>query len=108
MITNFIAWIKNDDMSLCQLSYAFGFCSTTPLVSSEELHQALKSLPAWSLNPEGTQIARSFVAKNFVAAITFFEEIAKVAEEASHHPDLHLTGYRNVEVSSSFLTVRPS
>ena len=39
------------------------------------------------------------MAKNFVAAVKFFEDVARLAEEANHHPDLHLTGYRNVEVS---------
>jgi len=28
----------------------------------------------------------------------FFEEIAKLAETEGHHPDLHLTGYRNATV----------
>lgn len=39
------------------------------------------------------------MAKNFVAAVKFFEDVARLAEEANHHPDLHLTGYKNVEVS---------
>lgn len=32
------------------------------------------------------------------AAIRFFNDVAAVAEAEGHHPDLHLTGYRNVEV----------
>jgi 4a-hydroxytetrahydrobiopterin dehydratase len=36
-----------------------------------------------------------------VAGIKFFEQIAKVAEEEQHHPDLHLAGYRNVAVELS-------
>lgn len=75
-------------------------CSSTPLVSKDELHQTLKALPAWSLNAEGTHITRSFIAKNFVAAINFFEAVGQLAEEAGHHPDLHLTSYRDVEVGS--------
>jgi 4a-hydroxytetrahydrobiopterin dehydratase len=33
------------------------------------------------------------------AAVKFFNEVMEVAEAEGHHPDLHLTGYRNVEVS---------
>ena len=34
--------------------------------------------------------------KGFTAGIRFFQEVARVAEEDQHHPDLHLEGYRNV------------
>ena len=58
----------------------------------------MEALPSWKVDIESTQISRSFVAKNFVAAIDFFQQVAGVAEEANHHPDLHLTGWRNVQV----------
>jgi hypothetical protein len=35
------------------------------------------------------------------AAIDFFNKVKDVAEAEGHHPDLHLTGYRNVEVGSN-------
>ena len=57
-------------------------------------------MPTWSLDTEGKQISRSFVAKNFLAALAFFKEVGVIAEEANHHPDLHLTSYRNVEVTA--------
>jgi 4a-hydroxytetrahydrobiopterin dehydratase len=31
-----------------------------------------------------------------MAGLAFFEDVAKLAEEDGHHPDLHLEGYRNV------------
>lgn len=31
----------------------------------------------------------------------FFQSVADIAEAEGHHPDLHLTGYRNVEISLS-------
>lgn len=61
----------------------------------------MPALPAWSLNDTRTTISRKFVAKNFVAAIDFFNQVARVAEEEGHHPDLHLTDYRNVLVNMS-------
>jgi 4a-hydroxytetrahydrobiopterin dehydratase len=33
-----------------------------------------------------------------MAAIRFFNEVARVAEEEQHHPDLHLEGYRKVAI----------
>ena len=33
-----------------------------------------------------------------MAAIRFFEEVAKVSESEGHHPDLHLEQYRNVTI----------
>ena len=70
----------------------------TPLLKEEERTEGLKSIPAWKLNEKSTEISRAFVAKNFLAAIDFFQRVAEIAEEANHHPDLHLTDYRNVKV----------
>ncbi len=33
-----------------------------------------------------------------VAAISFFNRVMEVAEVEGHHPDLHLTNYRDVQV----------
>lgn len=38
------------------------------------------------------------MAKNFVAAIDFFNAVKEVAEAENHHPDLHLVNYREVQV----------
>jgi hypothetical protein len=32
------------------------------------------------------------------AAVNFFNKVMEVAEAEGHHPDLHLTSFRNVEV----------
>lgn len=61
----------------------------------------MPALPTWELNTQKTAISRSFVAKNFVAAIDFFNQVRDVAEAEGHHPDLHLTDFRNVTVNMS-------
>ena len=43
-------------------------------------------------------LRRCFVARNFVSAMAFLQRVADVAEAANHHPDLHLTQWRNVEL----------
>jgi 4a-hydroxytetrahydrobiopterin dehydratase len=34
-------------------------------------------------------------------AIEFFDRVAKLAEAEGHHPDLHLTSFRNVSITVS-------
>ena len=40
---------------------------------------------------------KSLIERCF-AAIAFFTEVMEVAETEGHHPDLHLTNYRDVKV----------
>lgn len=63
-----------------------------------ELARLLAALPAWRLAPDGASLSRAFVARNFLAALGFFEGVGAVAEREGHHPDLHLTDFRRVEV----------
>ena len=69
-----------------------------PPLTSTQVHDFLKELPDWHLTEDGRRIRREWIAKDFVTAIDFFGRIAVVAEAEGHHPDLHLTGYRNAAV----------
>ncbi|KAF6264988.1 heme peroxidase-related protein [Scenedesmus sp. NREL 46B-D3] len=75
-----------------------GCSSDTPTVPPDQLPQYLAALPGWQLAQDQGSISRHFVAKNFMAAVKFFNQAAEVAEEEGHHPDLHLTNYREVQV----------
>ena len=46
-------------------------------------------------------MSRTFTAKNWAAAMSFFNAVSEIAEEEGHHPDLHLTSWRNVAVELS-------
>ena len=61
---------------------------------------ALEPPGMWALPADGSRLTRRFVAKNFAAAVAFVDAAAAVAERADvqHHPDLHPTRYREVEV----------
>jgi len=61
-----------------------------------EARQQLEKLDGWKLTHDGKRIRKDWTLKNFVAGIAFFNQVADVAEEDAHHPDLHLEGYRNV------------
>ncbi|GLI71067.1 hypothetical protein VaNZ11_015984 [Volvox africanus] len=73
----------------------------TPRVEPAELTEYMKALPAWHLNADKTMITRTFTARNFMAAIRFFNKLAEVAEAEGHHPDIHLRNFREVEINLS-------
>jgi len=72
-----------------------------PPLSSDESQRLLSTLTGWTLTQDGKAIERKWIAKDFKAALQFLQRIGEVAEQQDHHPDLHLTGYRNVAVSLS-------
>ena len=67
-----------------------------PPCTPQEAEQQLARLMGWRLTAGGQRIRKDWVAKNFMAAIDFFNRVARLAEEQGHHPDLHLEGYRRV------------
>lgn len=65
------------------------------------------SLPLWTLQPLASDhteskmtmmISKSFVARDFQCALDSLNAMGAIAEREGHHPDFHLTGYRNVRV----------
>ena len=69
-----------------------------PKLTAEEAKDQLKSVPEWKLTSDGQRIRREWLVKNFLAGLDFFNRVGQVAEAEGHHPDLHLTGYRNVAI----------
>jgi 4a-hydroxytetrahydrobiopterin dehydratase len=70
-------------------------------VSPAEAQRQVEKLPGWRLADNDKSIHKEWVVKDFMTAIRFFSDIARLAEGDDHHPDLHLTGYRNVAVELS-------
>jgi 4a-hydroxytetrahydrobiopterin dehydratase len=60
--------------------------------------EQLTKLPGWQLSDDGKRIRKDWVLKNFVNSLDFFNQVGQIAETDQHHPDLHLTGYRNVQI----------
>eukprot|EP00970_Alexandrium_tamarense_P015115 scaffold4733_cov170-Alexandrium_tamarense.AAC.29 len=52
----------------------------------------------WALSDDGIKMTKSYTARNFQAAMDSINAIGSIAERENHHPDFHLTGYRNVEI----------
>lgn len=69
-----------------------------PPLTREEVEAHRASVPSWRVTEDGRRIRREWVVTNFLAGMDFFTKVAAIAEEDGHHPDLHLTGYRNVAI----------
>jgi 4a-hydroxytetrahydrobiopterin dehydratase len=72
-----------------------------PPVPLEQARSYLAELPHWTLSADSKRIRREWRVKDFATALDFFNGIGRIAEEEDHHPDLHLTGYRNAAVELS-------
>ena len=63
-----------------------------------EVKSRLAEIPGWNLSQDSNSIERCFTLKNFVACTNLINKIKDIAEDEMHHPDLHLTGYKNLRV----------
>ena len=57
-------------------------------LTAAQIKPALASLPDWQKRDK--TITRTFVFKDFPAAIKFVNAVAKLAEKAWHHPDIDI------------------
>jgi 4a-hydroxytetrahydrobiopterin dehydratase len=67
------------------------------LLSKEEILSAIQDLKLWQLKENG-HLSFTYVARNFQSALNSINAIGVIAEREGHHPDIHLTGYRNVKI----------
>ena len=67
-------------------------------MSPDAVREQLAALPEWKLTSDGQRIRREWRARDFAAALDFFNRVGRIAEQEDHHPDLHLAGYRNVAI----------
>jgi 4a-hydroxytetrahydrobiopterin dehydratase len=70
-------------------------------VPAERVGAFLTSLPAWKLTGDRKRIRREWRVKDFLTGLDFFQRVGRLAEDEGHHPDLHLTGYRDVAIELS-------
>lgn len=70
-------------------------------LTREEAEGYLAPLDGWTLASDAKAIRRDLLMKDFVAAVDLIGRIRDVAEADDHHPDLHLTGFRRLEIELS-------
>jgi 4a-hydroxytetrahydrobiopterin dehydratase len=69
-------------------------------LTSAEIDAALDGLgPAW--RREGDSLVGELERQDFAQALALVNEIAARAEQADHHPDILIHGYRRVTVTLS-------
>lgn len=56
------------------------------------------SVKGWRYAPGRKAIVTKLKMKHFMAVVMAIQKIAKLAEKADHHPDIHLTGYRHLKL----------
>ena len=61
---------------------------TKQKLSEKQLHDLLTELPEWAL--EDGKLARNWTLPTFVEAIAFVNRVARIAQEAQHHPDIDI------------------
>jgi 4a-hydroxytetrahydrobiopterin dehydratase len=59
-----------------------------PVLSHAEIASHLSSRPGWEI--KGGELVRTFKFETFRAAIAFVNQVADLAEEAVHHPDIDI------------------
>ena len=57
-------------------------------LNHEQIEAALADLDGWGVQDEA--LVRTFRFADFVHAVDFVEELAEVAEERKHHPDIDI------------------
>ena len=74
---------------------------SSALLPIDEVTKKLEDMPLWTLqqSSEGIYcISRRYIAISFQAALDSINAMGVIAEREGHHPDFHLTNYREVEV----------
>jgi 4a-hydroxytetrahydrobiopterin dehydratase len=72
----------------------------TPL-AGPELDAYLAEAPLWKVSADRKSIFREYVFTDFVEGVVFITDVAHVAEEEQHHPDINLHDYKKVTVTLS-------
>lgn len=64
------------------------------MLGREAIGLALDGLPEWKR--EGDTLVRTYQRRGWLDAIALLNTVAPEAERRNHHPDVCITGYRNV------------
>lgn len=59
-------------------------------IEADELARWMKKVPEWDVEHDDTAIQRVVEFDGFMEAIEFVNDVAEVAEDADHHPDIDI------------------
>lgn len=69
------------------------------LLPANKSRDALKNLDGWQATTDNKMIYREFILRDFMSAVDMIDGIASIAQKEKHHPDIHLTQFRNLRVT---------
>lgn len=69
-------------------------------ISLEEANKYLKQTPSWQMK-DNLEINREFAFKDFKSTINFVNQVAELAEEEGHHPDIYVHNWNKLKISLS-------
>lgn len=58
------------------------------LLDDDQIEAGLAELPEWER--DGDEIVRTHEARSFLAGIELVDQVAQLAEDADHHPDIDI------------------
>lgn len=67
-------------------------------LGQNEARKLMAELPEWRFNDDFLRISRTFSFQKFMDSIAFVNNIATVAEQENHHPDMKIS-YRKVTIT---------
>jgi 4a-hydroxytetrahydrobiopterin dehydratase len=65
-------------------------------LSEQEIHDLLRKYPEWAI--ENGMLVRFWTFNDFVQAVAFVNRVARLAEQAGHHPDIDIR-YNRVKLA---------
>jgi len=66
----------------------------------EEARNYMPDVPEWVLSDDGKSISREFKFADFIGSVNFINNVADIAEEEGHHPDIEIH-YNKVKLTLS-------
>jgi 4a-hydroxytetrahydrobiopterin dehydratase len=88
---------ESDLLSKHSVEYPKG----TPTLDRQAVDRLLPLVPGWDLVDDGKGLRLSRRMDDFMAAVDLVNKVAGVAEEEQHHPDIQISGYRNLTLDLS-------
>ena len=70
-------------------------------LSATEVQERLPLVPGWELVDEGKGLRFTERMADFQTVIDFVVEVARIAEEQQHHPDIQVRSYRTLQLDLS-------
>ncbi|GJQ08696.1 hypothetical protein GpartN1_g487.t1 [Galdieria partita] len=75
--------------------------SKTEVLAMNKIEEYLTQLPGWQLDTsiqDSPRIRRTFTGKDFNHCVEMICNIRNVAQKENHHPEIHLTRFKYLEV----------